>query len=203
MRPEKVLRLDPTPGSAAAVDRVSGVLRSVVLALAQSRQRLLSAAGPASVWQGPGGSVVGEALEPLSRRLRVLEDDVVDFSQAWQRWRDGLAERQAETAELTDAMAATESQEVAPAAARRGVLVAQVRRLADEHAQAAANLETAADTLAEALAASAVEEGDSVTSFASALAALTASTATLTVATLEALGRGRGLARRPVRAEDP
>lgn len=172
MRPENVLGQDPTPGSSAAVDRVAGVLRSVVLATAQSRQRLLSAAGPATVWQGPGGSVVGEALEPLIRRLRALEDDVVDFSQAWQRWRDGLAERQALTAELTEAVAATAGDEAA--ADRREGLLAQVRVLADEHARAATDLEHASDTLVEALAASGGATGDPVSGLASALASLTA-----------------------------
>jgi hypothetical protein len=149
VRPERFLGSDPTPGDLGSVDRIAGALRTVVLALTGSRQKLESLVGPHSMWQGPMARPIVTAITDLAARLRAIEDATVDFAQAVEVWRTGLVARQQRRAELTEMVSQLAGRPDAEEQRQR--IQAEVQRLATEHTTDGAMLIRAADTLAEVL----------------------------------------------------
>lgn len=149
MRPERFLGSDPAPGDLSSVDRIGGALRAVVLALAESRLKVEALVSPQSVWQGAVARPVVTALTDLTARLRALEDAAVDFAQALEAWRTGLVTRQQRRAELTERISQLAGRPDAEDERER--VLAEVPRLAAEHAADGAALMAAADGLAEVL----------------------------------------------------
>lgn len=197
MRPERFLGSDPAPGDLDSVDRVAGVLRSTVVALAGSRHALESLLGPHSLWHGPLVAPLTAAVAGLAARLRRLENAVVDFAHALDSWRTGLVSRQDAAAELTEAMSQLSGQ--ADAAEQRAAVLAAARRLAAEHATDAAVLVNACDGLVEELAAAA-SDGDlaadldrALTSVGAAVEAWLAESAAELLATVRSLDETAGV----------
>ena len=149
MRPERFLGSDPTPGDLGSVDRIAGALRTVVLALTGSRQKLEALVGPHSMWQGPMARPIVVAVTDLAARLRAIEDATVDFARAVEAWRSGLVARQQRTAELTEMVSQLAGRPDAEEQRQR--IQAEVQRLATEHTTDGTVLIRAADTLAEVL----------------------------------------------------
>jgi len=149
VRPERFLGSDPTPGDLGSVDRVAGALRTVVLALTGSRQRLEGLVGPHSMWQGPMSRPIVDAVTELAAHLRSIEDATVDFAQAVEVWRTGLAARQQRRAELTEQVSQLAGRP--DAVDQRQRIQNDVQRLATEHLADGAVLIRAADLLAELL----------------------------------------------------
>jgi len=149
VRPERFLGSDPTPGDLGSVDRVAGALRTVVLALTGSRQRLEGLVGPHSMWQGPMSRPIVDAVTELAARLRAFEDATVDFAQTVEVWRSGLAARQQRRAELTEQVSQLAGRP--DAGEQRERIQADVQRLVTEHTADGAVLIRAADLFAEAL----------------------------------------------------
>ena len=149
MRPERFLGSDPTPGDLGSVDRVAGALRTVVLALTESRQKLKGLVGPHSLLQGPMARPIVDAVTELAAHLRSIEDATVDFAQAVEVWRTGLASRQQRRAELTEQVSQLAGRP--DAVEQRQRIQTDVQRLATEHLADGAVLIRAADLLAEVL----------------------------------------------------
>ena len=149
MRPERFLGSDPTPGDLGSVDRVAGALRTVVLALTESRQKLEGLVGPHSLLQGPMARPIVDAVTELAAHLRSIEDAAVDFAQAVEVWRTGLASRQQRRAELTEQVSQLAGRP--DAVEQRQRIQTDVQRLATEHLADGAVLIRAADLLAEVL----------------------------------------------------
>src|SRR5699024_436094 len=120
--------------------------RSCVIALAEGRQRLDHLTGPRSSWQGRHAAEVVRALTEFSWRLRLLEDSVAEFTQAWQDWRAGVAGRQDRTAELVDLVSRLDPDEPG-----RSSVVEQAEALGDEHRRDADRAAAAADALVAAI----------------------------------------------------
>lgn len=150
MRPERFLGSDPAPGDLGSVDSVAGALRTVVRALAESRQRVEAVVGPRAVWHGALARPVVSSLTDLAARLRAIEDSVVDFARAVESWRTGLVVRQQRCSELTETVSRLAGR--ADAEPERQHVLAEVQRLAADHAVAGSRLIAAADGLAEVLA---------------------------------------------------
>lgn len=167
MRPERFLGADPAPGDLQAIDDVTGVLRSCVVALAEGRQRLDHLTGPRSVWQGPHAAAVVRTLSDFSWELRTLEDALAEFTQAWQDWRLGVAQRQDRTAELVDLVTRLDAD--AAAGRQKEAILERAAMLGEEHARAARETGTAAEALVAAMPA---EEGDLAADLNRALTAL-------------------------------
>ncbi|MDQ3629557.1 MAG: hypothetical protein M3419_12255 [Actinomycetota bacterium] len=149
MRPERFLGSDPTPGDLAAVDRLAADLREVVIALSAARRHLDALVGPGSLWHGRDGRGLVEAVSDLARRLRVVEDAVVDLARALESWRTGLVQRQERTAALTEWMSQLSGSP--DAEERRLALRAETAELAADHESDASSLASAAEALSLAL----------------------------------------------------
>ena len=196
MRPERFLGSDPTPGDLGSVDRIAGALRSVVLALTGSRQKLEALVDPHGMWQGPMARPIVTAITDLAARLRAIEDATVDFAQAVEVWRAGLVTRQQRTAELTETVSQLAGRPDAEEQQQR--IRAEVQRLATEHTTDGAVLIRAADLLAEALIDD--DESDLAADLDRGVAAVTiaveewiAESATELIATAESLSETAGL----------
>jgi hypothetical protein len=150
VRPERFLGIDPAPGDLSSVDRVGGALRAVVLALAESRLKVETLAGPQSIWQGPIARPVVTTLTDLAARLRAVEDATVDFARAVESWRTGLVARQQRRAELTETVSQLAGRPDADVERQR--VLTEVQQMAAEHASSGVSLMAAADELAEVLA---------------------------------------------------
>ncbi len=149
MRPERFLGSDPTPGDLATVDRLAADLREVVIALSAGRRHLDALVGPGSLWHGREGRGLVEAVSDMSRRLRVVEDAVVDLARALESWRTGLVQRQERTASLTEWVSQLSGSPDADE--RRAALGAETSELAADHASDASSLADAAEALSLAL----------------------------------------------------
>lgn len=197
MRPERFLGSDPAPGDLGSVDRVAGALRTVLLGLAESRQRIEGIVGPHSMWQGPMARPIVTALTDLAARLRAIEDAAVDFAQAVEIWRAGLVARQERRAELTELVSQLAGRPDAEEQRRR--IQTDVQRLATEHTTDGAVLIRAADALAEVLI-DVDEDGDLAADLDRGVAAVMvaveewiAESAAELVATVESLSDTAGL----------
>lgn len=149
MRPERFLGSDPTPGDLAAVDLLATDLREVVIALSAGRRHLDALVGPGSLWHGREGRGLVEAVSDMSRRLRVVEDAVVDLARPLESWRTGLVQRQERTASLTEWMSQLSGSPDADE--RRTALRAETSELAADHELDAASLTDAAEALSLAM----------------------------------------------------
>lgn len=147
MNPDRFLGLDPTPGDLRAADEVTKVLRSCVVALSEGRRRVEHTARPDGLWQGAHAAAIVDTLTAYAGRLRALEDAVVDFLQAWQQWRHGIAGRQDETAALVEAVTQLVDGPVDSADPRREALLRQAGALRDRHQIAADQTGAAAEAL--------------------------------------------------------
>ncbi|MFY0406160.1 hypothetical protein [Solicola sp. PLA-1-18] len=148
MNPERFLGRDPVVGDLVAVDHVTVVLREAVLLLAEGRGRL-DATVVDSVWRGPRGASVVDAVSDLRARLDAVEGAVADLTAAWQEWRHGLARRHDRAAELAEQVSQLAGED--DASGRRSALDRQVDELEEEHGVAAAALARAADELTDTL----------------------------------------------------
>ncbi|MGH3425435.1 MAG: hypothetical protein ACRDO8_11930 [Nocardioidaceae bacterium] len=165
MKPERFLGADPAPGDLQSIDDVTAVLRSCVVALAEGRQRLDHLTGPRSAWQGTHASAVVRTLSDFSWELRVLEDAVAEFTQAWQDWRLGVAQRQDRSAELVDVISQIDAGETG----QRDVVLERAAALGEEHQRAARETGAAAEALVTAMPA---DEDDLAGDLSRGLAAL-------------------------------
>ncbi|MGH3454694.1 MAG: hypothetical protein ACRDPQ_21415 [Nocardioidaceae bacterium] len=197
MRPERFLGSDPAPGDLGSVDRVAGALRTVLLGLAESRQRIEAIVGPHSMWQGPMARPIVTALTNLAARLRAIDNAAVDFAQAVEIWRAGLVARQERRAELTEMVSQLAGRP--DAEEQRHRIQTDVQRLATEHTTDGAVLIRAADALAEVLI-DVDEDGDLAADLDRGVAAVTvaveewiAESAAELLATAESLSDTAGL----------
>lgn len=158
MRPERILGTDPAAGDLVAADDVLAVLRECVLVLSEGRRAVEHVIRPDGLWVGAHAAVVTGALGSYVSRLRHVEDAVVDFTQAWQRWRTEMAGRKDDTAELVEALTQLPDAADGSTDPRRSALLHQVGAVAERHAADAAEIVAAAESLIEDTTPSAAEQ---------------------------------------------